>query len=214
MLLKALVFLFVLIPLTTSAKSKLPLSEFLKISEQGRHREVLMRAGEVLPSERNTDWEKAVSTSSKAFISTVEAEADREWAFAVGKSLIIENPHLEKDAELMMSMGDLAVKTYSTKGVATPFYVKGMKKADARCSDESIQTAVNDAFTRPGFEKEKTAAADIAFNFCSSSVTEDWAKAMLENENALKTACPGLLKLGKLSGVKKTKCERAVKGDA
>ena len=176
-----------------------------------RYREALVTAEQVKPSERTDEWEDIVAKSTVGYLKTISADTDREWVFEIGRRLIIENPHLEKNVELMSFMGETALRTFSTKGTAAPYLAASMKKDDAKCKDAEVQNAVSDAFVRPGFEREKVAAQKIAFELCGKALTADWAKSMTDSDHALPVACPGLLKANVLSGVKKKKYERIAK---
>lgn len=183
------------------------------LSEKSRHREVLQKAPKVPPTNRSADWEKFVTKAVKVVVDEVETDADREWAFEVGSLLTREHPHVKEDKELMGKMADLAVRTYSTKGIAAPYYAASLSKGDKKCSDAQLQEAITDAFVRPAFEKEKDAAKIVAFDLCTKEVTTEWARTMVDSDYGMKSACAGLLKLGKLTGVKKSKCESVGKGN-
>lgn len=206
-----LLFAF-LVTIPTFASEKISMADLKALADKSRHREVLASARKVPPAHRTGEWEKYVSTAVKTVVGELETDADREWAFEIGALLTREHPHVKKDKELMGKMAELAVRTYSTKGIATPYYALSLEKNDKRCSDDYLKEAVTDAFTRPAFEKEKEAAKVIAFDLCKDAVTTEWARQMVDSEPGLNSACGGLLKLGKLTGVKKTKCESATKG--
>jgi hypothetical protein len=209
---KLMLVLFVsLFPLLGLTIEKLSMKDLESLAQKNRHREVLTSAERVPPSERNEKWESIVTNSTKAFIKSIESEVDRQWTFEIGNLLTKEHPHLKKDKELMASLGDLAVRTYSTKGVATPFYVEALSKDDKRCADESVHDAVTDAFVKGGSDAEVAAAKKIAFDLCLKQLDENWARQMVESKFGMESACAGLLKSGKLTGVKKRKCEQSVK---
>lgn len=205
---------FLSLSLSTFAMSqeKLSMKDFKALASKARHREILSKAMKVVPAERTDEWEKIVTTSVREVVSQLETDADREWAFEIGSYLTREHPHLKKDRDLMGKLGDLAVRTFSTKGIAAPYYAVSLTKGDKKCADEYLQEAVTDAFVRPAFENEKEAAKAIAFDLCAKEVNKDWARQMVESEYGQKSACAGLLKLNMLSGVKKAKCETTVKG--
>lgn len=194
------------------AETDFTMEDLKKLAASGRNREILLSSDKVKPTARTKEWEDIVAKATKAHVDEVATNEDREWAFEMGKNIVTYNPHLEKDKELMYKLGSLASGIFSSKGTAAPYYAAGLEKNDKRCSEKTVQVSAADAFNRSGFEKEKTAAKKIVFDLCATQVSEDWAKSMVDTDYALTDACPGLLKLGKITGVRKAKCENFAKG--
>lgn len=206
-----ILFLGLLLSQLAQAANDLPLSELKALSQKGPSLEVLLSARRVKPSERDGDWDQIVSSAAKDLFSRLETEADRQTAFEIGKELALSHAPLQADKEFMYRLGELGVLSYSTKGIATPFYEKALSTGDARCQEDSVRAAVSDAFARPGMEREKKSAQAIAFSLCAKHLDAAWAKEFVENEQGFASACPGLLKHKVLSGVKKKKCENFLK---
>lgn len=189
----------------------LTMEDLKALSDAGREREVYSQAELVPPSKRTAEWERIVTKSAKDLFVKVKEENYSE-AFDVGKAMADRDPHLMKDAEFTYDIGFVGARTYSSKAVSAPFFAAALKADDDRCKVTEVRDAVSDAFTRPGFEKEKTAAKKIAFTLCAKALDEDWVQKLVDTETGLKTGCADLMKLGKLKGVKATKCKAFTKG--
>lgn len=189
----------------------LSMEDLKALSDAGREREVYSQAELVPPSKRTPEWEKYVTKSAKDLVAKAKEE-NYSATFDIGKAMADRDPHLMKDAEFTYEIGFIGARTYSSKAVSTPFFAAALKANDDRCKVTEVQDSVSDAFTRPGFEKEKTAAKKIAFDLCSKSLNDEWVQKLVETETGLKTGCSDLMKLGKLKGVKATKCKNLAKG--
>lgn len=176
------------------------------LSDAGRSREVLQKAESVPASKRTDEWNQIVTKAAKGFLAKAK-EQDRTWAFQIGKRLSEENPHLMKDQEFAFEVGTAGSRGYSSKAVATPFFVAALTMNDERCKSADVRDSVTDAFNRSGFEKEKTAAKTILFELCAKLIDESWASDLVKSDVGVKNVCPALAKFGKLSGVKAKKCQ-------
>lgn len=195
-------------PAFAQTDANMSIADFKALGSSGRHLEILRSAEKVKPTERDSEWESIVTKAAKGMMEQNAKPADARWAYEIGKNLKEHNPHLKNDKEFMYSVGRAGSFAFSSKAVATSYFEASLAKDDERCKEALVKDAVSDAFTRSGFAEEKKSALKVAFDLCAKFIDENWIKAMTENETGLKTACSDLLKTGKLSGVRLSKCQK------
>lgn len=204
----SLVLTCITVTVFAQTETAMSIADFKTLGNSGRHLEILRSAEKVKAGERDIDWESIVSKAAKGLMDQIAKPADARWAYEIGKSLKEQNPHLKNDKDFMYSVGRAGSFAFSSKAVAAPYFEASLAKDDERCKEVLVKDAISDAFTRSGFAEEKKSALKVAFELCAKHVDEPWIKAMTESETGLKTVCADLLKTGKLTGVRLTKCQK------
>jgi hypothetical protein len=119
------------------------------------------------------------------------------------KAFIAGDP---KNSDLAFGAGRLAVRAFSTKYVAIPFFHSALKGQtnDSRCRDGELKTAIKSAAEMEASEESKL-ALDIMVTSCAKA-DPAFAKELAVNEQTRKTMCPGIAKTGAFEGIAQKKC--------